>query len=284
MKDGITPQLTILMYNVLLGHFKYEQLEELGLEHDIIERCLMVAGICCMFKENNTYYALPCTISKYTVTARPKKVIPYVFMADGELKEWGKEKTVGVDCAVIINNAEMQPSYYMITPYLKRLSLIWKEAGNNLKMSKIFGILSANAQTMKEMQKAWNKMLEEGGSVVSTENASAMVKALEKFDFKVEYRQAEYHQDFESTWQMLLTMCGINNVGSEKKERLLTGEIEANNEILEIIEQSWLSYRKSGLNQFNKLYGTNVTVEAYCKLDQTPTEQKEKEEKEKENE
>lgn len=52
---------------------------------------------------------------------------------------------------------------------------------------------------------------------------------------------------------------GINTILLDKKERLLQDEANANNEIINLFFQSYLSVRKKACEQFNEKYGFKGT-------------------------
>jgi len=62
-------------------------------------------------------------------------------------------------------------------------------------------------------------------------------------------------------WSEALTFLGINNTPHEKKERLLTDEVNSNNQMIENCYEVMLSCRKEAAEKFNKLYGTNISVD-----------------------
>ena len=55
-------------------------------------------------------------------------------------------------------------------------------------------------------------------------------------------------------WNEFLTFLGIQNL-SEKRERLITGEVDSNNELLNLNLQALLIPRKEACKQFNEKYG-----------------------------
>ena len=61
-------------------------------------------------------------------------------------------------------------------------------------------------------------------------------------------------------WNEFLTFIGVNNIDVEKHERLISGESEANNEVINLNLQSYLEPRKKACEEFNKLFGTNISV------------------------
>jgi hypothetical protein len=55
-------------------------------------------------------------------------------------------------------------------------------------------------------------------------------------------------------WNEFLTFMGINNL-AEKRERLITNEVDSNNELINLNLQSLLIPRKEACKQFNEKYG-----------------------------
>lgn len=58
-----------------------------------------------------------------------------------------------------------------------------------------------------------------------------------------------------------LSFCGINNLPSDKKERLLVDEVNINNESLNITKDTLLINRQYFCDNVNKKYGMNISVE-----------------------
>ena len=58
-----------------------------------------------------------------------------------------------------------------------------------------------------------------------------------------------------------LTFLGINNANTDKRERLVTNEVEANNEMIQINADVMLEVRKHACEEINKMFGLNISVE-----------------------
>lgn len=57
-----------------------------------------------------------------------------------------------------------------------------------------------------------------------------------------------------------LTWFGINNANTEKRERLITQEVESNNQLIQLNSDTVLDWLKFACEQINALYGLNVSV------------------------
>ena len=58
-----------------------------------------------------------------------------------------------------------------------------------------------------------------------------------------------------------LTFLGINNANTDKKERLITDEVKANDEQLYVARQVMLNARKQACEEINKMFGLDIDVE-----------------------
>lgn len=61
-------------------------------------------------------------------------------------------------------------------------------------------------------------------------------------------------------WNDFLTFLGINNLQVEKKERLISDEANSNNEVINYNLMARLKYRQIACEEFNDLFGTNISV------------------------
>lgn len=61
-------------------------------------------------------------------------------------------------------------------------------------------------------------------------------------------------------WDEMLTFLGINNANTDKKERLITDEVNSNNELINYYLNCFYKPRKIACDELNKKYGLNVKV------------------------
>lgn len=58
----------------------------------------------------------------------------------------------------------------------------------------------------------------------------------------------------------LYTKMGINNANTDKRERLITAEADANNQIMQLDVDLMLDLRQEAAEQINAMFGTNISV------------------------
>ncbi len=58
-----------------------------------------------------------------------------------------------------------------------------------------------------------------------------------------------------------LTEVGLNNANTDKRERLIVDEVNANNDEVKANVQHWLDTMREGIRRANALFGLNLSVE-----------------------
>lgn len=62
-------------------------------------------------------------------------------------------------------------------------------------------------------------------------------------------------------WNEALTFLGINNANTDKKERLITDEVNANNDAINYYLNCFYKTRKDACERINKKYGIDIDIE-----------------------
>ena len=65
------------------------------------------------------------------------------------------------------------------------------------------------------------------------------------------------HQIFNDA----LTVLGIDNANTDKKERLITNEVESNEELIKYYLNCYYKTRKKACDDINKKFGLNISIE-----------------------
>ena len=61
-------------------------------------------------------------------------------------------------------------------------------------------------------------------------------------------------------WNEALTFLGIKNANTDKRERLITAEVDANDQNIQSNLQIMLTARERAAEKINKLFGLNIKV------------------------
>jgi len=62
-------------------------------------------------------------------------------------------------------------------------------------------------------------------------------------------------------WNEALTYLGINNANTDKKERLITNEVDSNNDLINYYLNCFYKTRKEACDMINKKYGLKIKIE-----------------------
>lgn len=196
-----------------------------------------------------------CGLGGFTVQYQP-----FWTTINNPLIEPREKYIIGKDCALI----KLQPDYcglYDIVDYYGDLMALTAEtAGVNIlnsKLSYVFGATNkAQAESMKKMY----------DQIASGEPASFIDKSLFDEDGKLTVTMLTQNvgQNFiadrlldalGTIRNMFLTDIGIENANTDKRERLISDEVNANNAETESKVSLWLETLEKGFEQVRKMYG-----------------------------
>lgn len=173
---------------------------------------------------------------------------------------------LGRDCELI----KVQPDYTGIMDlvgYYADLMAITAESLSlnilNVQSATIFGAEN-NAQAL-----AFKKMFDK---IAAGEPAVAVGKFLFNEDgspkwfpftqnVKESYVASDLLSDMRKIESMFDTDVGIPNANTDKRERLITSEVSANNVETQTRCELWLDNMRKGINRANKKYGLDITVD-----------------------
>lgn len=215
----------------------------------------------------------------YNLYYRPS----YIVITNPLLKETITAQ-ISSDCAVL----KLQPDYSSIMDivgyYADMMALCAEAVGINLinvRTSTIFGAGSkAQADSYKKMYDEVSsgepavvidkKLLDDSGKPVWFPFTQNMKEQYISSDILVDMRKIE---------NQFATEIGIPNTNTEKRERLITEEVEANNVETSSRCEMWLESLKKGIKKANDMFGLSLAVDWRVKPE-TQSETPEKEEEE----
>lgn len=203
-----------------------------------------------------------CTLTGYGVFYQPTDVI----VANPLFKRSAMKATIGVNCELIKLQLDYGSILDLINYYGDLMALAAESAGVNLintKLAYLFGAGSkAAAETFKKLY----------DRVASGEGAAVYDKALldesgnlniQMFNqnLKNTYIAGDILSDLRKYKDEFLTVIGINNANTDKKERLITDEVNANNEETHALADLWLEQLKECCEKVNSMFGLDIGVD-----------------------
>lgn len=237
------------------NRFKWENLPN-GIESRHIEKALYTHGQAIFFKdENKGFVCLPGQSSKernvydeptgYIITA-------HNFSKTIEAKE----------CVRILDNDDGVPSKIHIMHFADLMSRVQKTWNINLHQQKFPFIIPTTADTKKSAETMFGKIDDDELAIFvdKTLEDSEQVDGIKVLQTGVPYLLDKLQECKNSLSSELMTYLGINNSASNKRERLLTDEVNSNNS--EILFNLDLGYevRQRACELINEKFNLNVKV------------------------
>lgn len=168
-------------------------------------------------------------------------------------------RKIGEECALVKLQYDYKGIMELVQIYATNLAMCDSSIAVNLMNTK--AVIIGQAEDAKQAQ-TLKKMYDEisaGKPFVVTRNG--MVKIGESVIFNP-VKQAFVADDVQLLKRKImnefLTRIGIGNANTEKRERLISDEVNANNEESEVAKNHWVKTVNEGLKEANRLYGLSL--------------------------
>ena len=214
--------------------------------------------------DTDKYGVIPqhCGLGGYNVFYQPA----YVLVTNPRLPIKKTRYNIGSECELL----QLQPDYFgildLVSYYGDMMALCAEATAVNITNSKLAFVFAADHKGAAE---TFKKMTDE---VLSGKPAIAVDKAL--FDDNGKPRWTTFAQNLQQNYiadklndelqkyqSDFMRAIGIPQVGQEKKERLITTEIQTGNSDCKNRAALWLESLQDGCKKVNAMFGTNISVD-----------------------
>ncbi len=203
-----------------------------------------------------------CSLSGFDVYYQPKRVVfanPLIKNSGSPVELW---KAAGL--------IKLQPDYSsvmdIVSTYADLLSLCIETAGTNLINSKLSYIFASGSKTAAEsFKKLYDQVA--GGEPASFIDKELLTEdgAPNWFTFAQNlgqnYITDRILNDMKTIEAQFDTLVGIPNANTQKRERLITDEVNANNIDTDILSDLWLETMQRDIERVNDLFDLNISVQ-----------------------
>ena len=168
-----------------------------------------------------------------------------------------------VNAVFVRNNKYAMPTYPIISKFACQLTEIDTNLQVNLDNIKSAVVFSApSSEVAMKLKQIYDDLIEGKPAVFTTEELSFTGKDdISVFSQNVEYLGDKFLADRRTIINDFLSRFGINTLAMEKKERLVVGEIDSNNQELAINREYWMKPLEDAIKEANEIFGTNMSVE-----------------------
>lgn len=227
--------------------FTWEGLDEIGGDSRFLEQCLFTYGRACFIKDKNLGYM--------TINANPSDKLNH-YRLPVRINAWsvGYSKNYDFDDCVYIMNNEMQlPTMKTIQLFANRLYEAERTIDVNIKAQKTPVLIEGDAKSMLTLKNLYMKFSGNEPFIFGNKNFN-LDKALNVLKTDAPFI-ADKLQDYKhEVWNECLTFLGINNANTDKKERLVTDEVNSNNDLIKFYFNCFYKTRKKACDEINKKY------------------------------
>lgn len=163
------------------------------------------------------------------------------------------------ECVPIWNNNFREGNVNGVHFFSKRLSGIEKTIDVNLEQLKNPSIIACPEGQRETVKQIIKEKTDGVPYIFTSDDFDGMVK-VNVFDMHIQNHTRELEEIRMAKEHQALTYYGINNVNILKKERLISGEAEQNNEQISLNRNAMYQARLNACSQINEMFGLNVRV------------------------
>lgn len=244
------------MKKICLSMFEWENLPQ-SMNARFLEMCLFYNGqAALLYDENYGYINTMASDGGYiNIYGLPTEVICYSYRFNQRrqlyMVDTGQEK--GEECILVMNNYERVPTANTINLFAYRLAEAQRTADVNIKAQRTPILITTDQKKSFTLKKMYEEYDGNTPAIFADKNLinPDSLKALKTDAPFIAQNIMDYKREI---WNEFLTFMGISNL-SEKRERLVSDEVDSNNELVNLNLQALLAPRKEACEQFNEKYG-----------------------------
>lgn len=244
------------MKKICLSMFEWQNLPS-SMNARFLEMCLFYNGQAAMLYDDDygyintmaadggyiNIYGLPTEIQCYSYRFNQRRSL---FTDD-----IGSEK--GEECILVMNNFERVPTCATVYLFAYRLAEAQRTADVNIKAQRTPILITTDQKQYFTLKKMYEEYDGNTPAIFADKNVITpdALKALKTDAPYIAMNIMDYKREI---WNEFLTFMGISNL-SEKRERMISNEVDSNNELVNLNLQALLIPRKEACKQFNEKYG-----------------------------
>lgn len=244
------------MRKICLSMFEWVNLPE-SMNARFLEQCLYYQGQAAMLYDKDygylntmaadggyiNIYGLPTEIMCYSYRFNQRRSLYTI--------DTGEEKDQ--ECILVLNNYDRVPTSYTISLFAYRLAEAQRTADVNIKAQRTPILITTDQKQYFTLKKMYEEYDGNTPAIFADKNVITpdALKALKTDAPMIIQDIMDYKREI---WNEFLTFMGISNL-SEKRERMISNEIDSNNELVNLNLQALLIPRKEACKRFNEKYG-----------------------------
>lgn len=177
-------------------------------------------------------------------------------------------KTVDAsDCVPIWANVLRVPDWDIILTYAKKLASIDRTIDINLRNARRSRVIVTDETGQLSAQNI-NNQIDSGSPLITVNNTGyAMMEHWTAFDLGIHPDQiVNLQTSRQRIWNECMGLMGINFANQDKRERLVSAEVGANDEQIDSMKNVILAERQRAVRQMNDKFGLSVDIKLRTEL------------------
>ena len=282
-------------FNLFMGAYKFNGIT-LEQQHYILKKLFFDGKISAFIVEGTR---LPEGVAPSTTQEYPNGMIAFVPFAPFEfnimdfpvkvnlIQVRGAQfipatpQIVDRDVCICYIQRNKKPISQVVDFFVQKIVDVEMTIKNNLKALKTPFFIATTPENEDKMKRLWEKIDSDEGVLYLSPNEIEAIKVLATgTQYNVD-KLFNYKQALENE---LLTYLGIDNLGIlEKKEHMITDEVNSNNDLINDHSDNFLSVLKDWCERIKNVLGYDISVEATSSPAGAKKEQKQEDKKESED-
>lgn len=230
---------------------------------DYVKYTLFLWGFLVIF-DTAEYGVIPqqCGLTGFDIFHRPNLAT----VENSQMKKQYFDLKIGKDCALVKMSPDYGGIWDLIAHYADMLAMAVGSLGYNLMNSRLAYVFAADGKANAEsFKKAFDEVMNGNPAVVVdkklfNQNTGDLNMTLFNRDIHNTYIANDILETMRKIKVMFFNDIGVPNANTEKKERLISDEVAANNVETNVKFKLWLDEINRGLTQANRLFGLNLSV------------------------
>ena len=234
-----------------ISMFKWENLPD-SMNERFLERTLYTFGLACFIYDDTLgYLNLKCLPSSSLNVY--EEATQYTAWSINYNKVFDRD-----DIILVRNNYDEIPTDTTIQLFARRLAEAERTIDVNIKAQKTPVFIRCTDKERLTMKNLY--MQYDGNQPFIFGSKDIDVNAIEVLKTDAPFVADKIMDYKKNLWSEAMSFLGINNVADEKNERLITDEVNANNQMIQVSAQTMLLTRKEACAAFNKKFGFDIDV------------------------
>ena len=256
------------MRKIALSMFEWESLPD-SMNARYLEMTLFYKGQAGMlYDKDYGFINTQATDSGYiNIYGLPSRIQCYSYryneMRDLYVK--GSGEPIDKEAILVLNNYDRTPTATTLQLFAYRLAQAQRTADVNIMAQRTPILITTDQRQEFSMRKLYEQYDGNTPVIYADKNSGLNPDAVRAIKTDAPFIATDILQYKILIWNEFLSFLGISNL-DEKRERLISSEIDSNNELVNMNLQSYLIPRKKACEEFNQKYGTNIDVKVRSDL------------------